>query len=91
MRNSPHLAMTSDVLYCTPSTNGTGASRKTIMEAGVTGMSSDCQAKGRSSGSRPSTQADSTLMWGQKNTSCRSSSAAVRMSSRLSSDRDLGA
>ena len=42
-----HLAMASCVLYCTPSTKGTGASRRGIMELGVTGMRRHCHLGGR--------------------------------------------
>ena len=41
-----HLAMASCVLYCTPSTKGTGASRRGIMELGVTGIKRHCHLEG---------------------------------------------
>ena len=41
-----HLAMASCVLYCTPSTKGTGASRRGIMELGVTGIRRHCHLEG---------------------------------------------
>lgn len=71
----PHLAVTSGVLYCTPSRKGTGASRKVSIEAGVTGMTRHCQPKGRNSGSRPNTHAVSRGREGQKKTICEQAHA----------------
>jgi hypothetical protein len=59
------------------------------MLTGVTGSSRLCHTKGRSSGTSASTAAQSVPMWGQKTTTCFSSSAALTSVRMLSRDNDL--
>lgn len=85
----PHLLMTLGVLYCTPSTKGTGASKKAIMLVGVTGSIRLCQLNGRNMGTRDSTIAAKVPILGQNTTICFSSSAALSTVMIFSRSSDL--